>query len=120
MKKTIVILASGALFASMAFAQTRSMSTRQTATITEPITVTGKIITATEEGAAASYQPVRTLVVREDRSNRPGKYVLEGPGHVVDKAGVIVQTAVKPGTRVRVYYTNTGDQRMVDHVVVLD
>jgi len=27
---------------------------------------------------------------------------------------------VKPGTRVRVYYTNVGDQRVIDHVVVLD
>ena len=120
MKKTIVILACGALFAPLAFAQTRSTSTRQTATTAEEITVTGKIITATEEGAAANYQPVRTLVVREDRSNKPGRYVLDGPGHIMDKTGAIVQTAVKPGTRVRVYYTNRGDQRLVDHVVVLD
>ena len=120
MKKTIVMLACGALFAPLALAQTRSTSTKQTAIITEPITVTGKIITATEEGAAASYQPVRTLVVREDRSNRPNKYVLEGRGHVVDKTGAIVQTAVKPGTRIRVYYANRGDQRLIDHVVVLD
>jgi tRNA splicing endonuclease len=38
----------------------------------------------------------------------------------VDKAGAVVKTAVKPGTRVRVYYANTGNQRMIDHVVVLD
>jgi hypothetical protein len=120
MKKAIVILACCALFAPLAFAQTRSTSTRQTATITEPITVTGKIITTTAEGAAANYQPVKTLVVREDRSNKPGSYVLNGPGHIVDKTGALVQTAVRPGARVRVYYTNAGDQRMIDHAVVLD
>jgi hypothetical protein len=74
----------------------------------------------TEEGAAASYQPTKTLVVREDSSNTPGTYVLKGPGHVVDKAGKVIQTAIKPGARVRVYYINEGDSRMVDHVVVLD
>jgi hypothetical protein len=120
MKKAIVTLACCAFFAPLAFAQTRSTSTGQTATTTETITVTGKIITTTEEGSAANYQPVKTLVVREDSSNKPGKYVLNGPGHIVDKTGVMVQTAVKPGSRVRVYYTKAGDQRVVDHVVVLD
>jgi len=38
----------------------------------------------------------------------------------VDKRGETVKTAVKPGTRVRVYYTNVGHQRVIDHVVVLD
>jgi hypothetical protein len=120
MKKTIVTLAC-ALIAPLAFAQTSSKSKRHGPTTTEPITVTGAIITTTtEEGAAASYQPIKTLVVREDRSNNPGSYVLNGPGHVVNKAGEVVQTAIKPGTRVRVYYINTGDLHMVDHVVVAD
>jgi hypothetical protein len=72
----------------------------------------------TEEGAAASYQPAKTLVVREDRSNTPDSYILKGPGHVVNKAGEVIRTAIKPGTRVRVYYINMGDARVVDHVVV--
>jgi hypothetical protein len=38
----------------------------------------------------------------------------------VNKAGEIVQTAIKPGTRVRVYYADMGDLRMIDHVVVMD
>jgi len=117
-KKTIVILACGALIASVAFAQTRSTDKKQT-TATEQITVTGTIIKMTTgEGSAASYQPFKTLVVREDRSNTPGSYVLNGPGHVVNKNGELIQTAIKPGTHVRVYYINTGDSRMVDHVVV--
>ena len=114
MKKTIVALACCALFAPLAFAQTK------TTTTTETITVTGRIVTESADGAAANYQPARTLVIREDKSNKPGRYVLNGPGNVVDKRGATVKTAVKPGTRVRVYYTNVGDQRVIDHVVVLD
>lgn len=111
-KKIIVILACGALIAPVAFAQTRSTATE------EPVTVTGAIVTAIEEGSAANYQPVKTLVVREDRSNTRGRYVLDGPGHVVNKNGEVVRTAIKPGARVRVYYVNLGDLRMVDRVVV--
>ena|SRR5882724_6768191 len=117
-KNTIVILACSALITPLAFAQTRSTHNRQTITAIEPITVTGTIITTTEEGAAANYQPARTLVVREDRSNSPGSYVLNGPGHVVNKNGEVIRTAIKPGTHVRVYYANMGDLRVVDHVVV--
>ena len=121
MKKIIVTLACCALIAPLAFAQTRSAHKKQKTTTEEPITVTGKIIqTTTQEGAAANYQPVKTLVVREDSSNKAGRYVLNGPGNVVDKRGATVKTAVKPGTRVRIYYTNVGNQRVIDHVVVLD
>ena len=116
MKKTIVVLACCALFAPLAFAQTK----KQTTTTSETITVTGRIVTETQEGAAANYQPTRTLVIREDKSNKPGSYVLNGRGNVVDKRGDTVKTAVKPGTRVRVYYTNVGNQRVIDHVIVLD
>src|SRR4030095_422180 len=119
MKKTIVTLACCALLAPLGFAQTSSKGGTQGKTTTEPITVTGTFLKmTTEEGAAASYQPAKTLVVREDRSNTPGSYVLNGPGHVVNENGEVIKTAIKPGTRVRVYYVNRGDLRMVDHVVV--
>ena len=118
MKKTIVTLAC-ALIAPLAFAQTGSKGTKEGTATAEPITVTGTLIKmTTEEGAAASYQPAKTLVVREDSSNTPGSYVLKGPGHVVNKNGEVIKTAIQPGTRVRVYYINTGGSRVVDHVVV--
>ena len=116
MKKTIIALACCALFAPLAFAQTK----KQTTTSNETITVTGRMVTESEEGAAANYQPARTLVIREDKSNKPDRYVLNGRGNVVDKHGETIKTTVKPGTRVRVYYTNAGNQRVIDHVVVLD
>ena len=115
MKKTIVTIAC-TLIALVAFAQPDSNGTKTT----EQITVTGTIPSAIEDGAAANYQPAKTLVVREDNSNNPGRYVLNGPGHVVNKLGEIIRTGIKPGTRVRVYYANMGDLRIVDHVVVLD
>jgi hypothetical protein len=118
MKKIIVTLVC-ALIAPLAFAQTGSKGTKQGTAAVEPITVTGTIIKmTTEEGAAASYQPVKTLVVRQDGSNTPGTYVIRGPGHVMNRAGQPIRTAIKPGTHVRVYYINTGGSRVVDHVVV--
>jgi hypothetical protein len=119
-KITIVILACGALIAPVASAQTRSTHKKQTTIAAEqPITVTGTIIKMTTgEGSAANYQPLKTLVVREDGSNTPGSYVLSGPGHIMNKNGEVIQTAIKPGAHVRVFYVNTGDSRMVDHVVV--
>lgn len=116
MNKTIVALAC-LLLTSLALAQPNPTNKEQATA--EPITVTGTVIKmTTEEGAAANYQPFKTLVVRQDRSNTPGSYVLKGPGHVVNKNGEVIKTAIKPGTRVHVYYVNMGDSRVVDHVVV--
>ena len=119
MKKPITILVCCALLAPLAFAQPESKSKGQGPTTTEEITVTGTIIKMTsEDGSAAYYQPAKTLVVREDRFNTPGSYVLNGRGHVVNKKGEVIQTAIKPGTHVRIYYANAGDSRIVDRVVV--
>ena len=119
MKKPITILICCALLAPLAFAQPESKGKGQGASTTEEVTVTGAIIKMTsEEGSAANYQPVKTLVVREDRSNTPGSYVLSGPGHVLNKNGEVIRTAIKTGAHVRIYYAQAGDLRMVDHVVV--
>jgi hypothetical protein len=118
MKRTLVTLVC-LLLAPLAFAQPGLTIKKQTTT--EPVTVTGAVIKmTTEEGAAASYQPIRTLVIREDDSKSAARYVLNGRGHVLNKAGQVVQTAIKPGARVRVYYANTSDLRTIDHVVLLD
>jgi hypothetical protein len=119
MKKPIVTLICCTLLAPLAFAQTGSKGKKQGQTTAEEITVTGTLLKmTTQEGSAANYQPVKTLVVREDRSNTPGSYVLNGRGHVVNKNGEVIRTAIKPGSHVRIYYANAGDLRMIDHVVV--
>jgi len=119
MTKIIATIACCALVAPLAIAQTHSAGKKRTAATEQAVTVTGTVVkTTTTEGTAASYQPVKTLVVREDQSNHRGNYVLNGPGHVVNKNGELIQTAIAPGSRVHVYYLNTGDVRLVDHVVV--
>ena len=119
MKKPIVIVICCGLLAPLAFAQPASNGAKPGAGTTETVTVTGTIIKmTTEDGSAANYQPVKTLVVREDRSNAPGSYVLNGPGHVLNKNGEVIRTAIKPGAHVLIYYAQAGDRRMVDHVVV--
>src|ERR1700758_1088554 len=119
MKKAITILVCCALLAPLAFAQPESNGKKQGASTTEEITVTGTIIKMTsEESPAANFQPIKTLVFLPDRSNTPGTYVLNGRGHVVNKKGEVIQTAIKPGTKVHIYYANMGDLRMVDRVVV--
>jgi len=120
MKKTIVTLACCALIAPLGFGKSHPKHHRGTATTETAITVTGTIITAAEDGAAANYQPAKTLVIRQDDAAKPGRYTLDGPGHIVDKRGYPIVTSVQPGTRVRVFYTNIGDQKVIDHVVVLD
>jgi len=106
MKKVIVTLGC-LLIAPLAFAQPSSMDKKQGATTTEPVEVTGTIIrTMIAEGAAASYQPRKTLVVREDDANNPGRYVLNGPGHVVNKAGKSSKPRSNP-VRVCVFITQT-------------
>jgi hypothetical protein len=117
MKKTIITLACCALLAPLAFAQAQQTTTTTTV---ETVTVTGTIVTESEGGSATNYQPPNTLVIREDSSNKPGRYVLNGPGNVVNKRGEPVRSPVKPGTRVQIYYTNVGGQRVIDHVIVLD
>ena len=118
MIRTIVTIACCALIAPLGFGKSHPKHKRTTSEQT--VTVTGTIITAAEDGAAANYQPAKTLVIRQDDASKPGRYTLDGPGHIVDKRGYPVVTAVQPGTRVRVFYTNVGDQRVIDHVVVLD
>jgi len=119
MKKPITILLCCTLLAPLAFAQPESKGKKQGTSTTEEITVTGAVIKmTTEEGSAANYQPIKTLVVLEDRSNSPGTYVLNGPGHVLNKNGEVIRTAIKPGAKVRIYYANVGDSRIVDRVVV--
>jgi hypothetical protein len=66
MKKLIVTLGC-LLIAQLAFAQPSSTDKKQGTTTTEPVQVTGATIrTTTQDGAAASYQPAKTLVVREE------------------------------------------------------
>ena len=119
MKKLIGSIACCALMAPLAFGK----DTKQTrpwhfAFITErPVTVTATSPNIrVEGGAAAVYQPAGTLVVHQDG---PGLYILEARGRVFNNRGEIMQGAVRPGTRMHVYFTkDDAGVQSVDHIVV--
>ena len=121
-KKIIVSVACCAsLVAPLALAKDSSKQKKMTiATIVESgVTVSATIIDKTPEGGeAANYQPPNTLVVRRHGTKDAARYVLEGPGHIVNSKGEAVTSAVRPGTHVRVYFASTNGARTIDHVVV--
>ncbi len=110
-KKLIISIGCCAMLAPLAFGKGS-----QTAAVEQGVTVTGTNPTITVEGGeAASYQPAKTLVVHNEG---PGHYVLNGPGHVFNSKGERVQSAIRPGTHVHVYFANNAGVRTIDHVVV--
>lgn len=118
MNKAIVSIACCALIAPLAFAKESKQKKHITTATENGVTVTGTSVTTVEGGAATSYQPAKTLVVAKNDPKDPGRYVLNGRGHVVNTKGEVIRTAIKPGTRVRVYFASTGGVRTIDHVVV--
>lgn len=110
-KKTIIGIACCALIAPLAFGKDP-----QTVTLEKSVSVTGTApVTTVERGEAASYQPPKTLVVHNEG---PGLYVLDGRGHVFDSKGKRVQTRVRPGAHVQVYFANNRGARTIDRVVI--
>ena len=116
MKKTIVALTC-ALVAPVAFAQTSTTTTEQTTT-TEPATTTQTTTATYATGTVTTYEPSKTIVVKGDEG--PVSFALHAPVRIVNAAGNIVEKALTPGQRVRVYYNGTGDTRVVERVVVED
>ena len=116
MKKLIIGLACAAI-APIAFAQTSETTTEQTTT-TAPATTTTTSTTFTS-GTVSTYEPGKTIVVKDEREG-PVSFALHAPVRVVDKAGHVISRALTPKDRVKVYYTGTGDTRVVEHVEVED
>src|SRR5436189_2455918 len=113
--KRIMIALACALIAPLAFAQTSTTTTEQTTTATQPTTTTETTTTYTA-GTVTTYEPGKTIVVKSDQG--PVSFALGTAARVVNGAGHVVKSALRPGQRVRVYYTGTGDTRAVEHVVV--
>ena len=116
MKKLIIGLACAAI-APFAFAQTSETTTEQSTT-TAPATTTTTSTTFTS-GTVSTYEPGKTIVVKDEREG-PVSFALHAPVRVVDKAGHVISRALTPKDRVKVYYTGTGDTRVVEHVEVDD
>jgi hypothetical protein len=117
MKRIIIGLAC-VLITPLAFAQTSTTTTEQT-TATQPAATTTTTST-TASGTVTTYEPRKRIVVKEETGN-PISYVLGKTVHYVNKAGrKIDQHLIKPGTRVIVHYTGTGETRTVERVEVED
>ena len=115
MKSKIITLAC-ALIAPMAFAQTSTTTTEQTTT-TAPTTTT-QTTTTYSAGTVTTYEPEKAIVVKSEEG--PVTFALKAPIRIVNAAGKVVTSAIRPGQKVKVYYTGTGETRVVEHVVVED
>jgi hypothetical protein len=113
-----IITAACALIAPLAFAQTSTTTTEQT-TSTAPATTTTTTSTTYEAGTVDTYTPGKTIVVKSERQG-PVSFALGTAARVVDGAGKIVTAPLRAGQKVRVYYTGTGDTRVVERVQVED
>ena len=114
MKKSIITLGC-ALIAPLAFAQT-STTTEQTTT-TAPVT-TSETTTTYSAGTVTTYEPGKTIVVKSPEG--PVSFALGTAARIVDGAGKIVTAPLRAGQKVRVYYTGTGERRVVERVQVED
>jgi hypothetical protein len=117
MNKSIITVAC-ALIAPVAFAQTSTTTTEQTTT-GAPATTTTTESTTYEAGTVDTYTPGRTIVVKSERQG-PVSFALGTAARVVDGAGKIITAPLRPGQKVRVYYTGNGERRVVEHVQVED
>ena len=115
MKKSMITLAC-AMIAPVAFAQTSTTTTEQTTT-TAPATTT-ETTTTYSAGTVTTYEPGKTIVVKSDAG--PVSFVLGTAARIVDGAGKIVTAPIRAGQKVRVYYTGTGEKRVVERVLVED
>ena len=105
----------GSPVAPFAFAQTSTTTTEQTTTA--PATTTTS--TTYTAGTVTTYEPDKTIVVRDEREG-PVSFALHAPVRIVDRAGHVVKRVLTPKDKVRVYYTGTGETRVVEHVEVED
>jgi hypothetical protein len=115
MKKIIITLACAAI-APFAFAQTSTTTTEQTTT-TQPATTT-ETTTTYSSGTVTTYEPNKTIVVKSEQG--PVSFALGTAARIVDGAGKIVTAPLRSGQKVRVYYTGTGEKRVVERVQVED
>jgi ABC-type Fe3+-hydroxamate transport system substrate-binding protein len=114
MKRMIIGLAC-ALIAPLAFAQTTT-TTQETSTTSAPATTTETTTYST--GTVTTYEPGKTIVVKSDQG--PVSFALGTASRIVDGAGKIVTAPLRSGQKVKVYYTGTGEQRVVERVQVED
>jgi hypothetical protein len=114
--RRIIIALVCAMIAPLTFAQTNKMKVQQPTTM-QPAAST-ETATSYSAGAVRKFEPGKTMMI--DSTQGPLSFALGANAQIVNNAGNAVTSPVKPGEQVRVYYTGTGTNRMVDRVVVED
>ena len=114
--RQIIIVFVCAMIAPLAFAQTKKTKVQQT-TAPQPATTT-QTATSYAAGTVRKYEPGKTMMI--DSTQGPLSFGLGANAQIVNNAGNAVTSPLKPGQTVRVYYTGTNQNRMVERVVVED
>ncbi|MGC2353590.1 MAG: hypothetical protein WA496_09345 [Candidatus Udaeobacter sp.] len=115
MRRIIIILVCS-MIAPLAFAQTKKTKVQQTTAI-QPAATT-ETATSSTAGTVRKYEPGRTMMI--DSTQGSLSFALGADARIVNNAGNVVTSPLKPGERVRVYYTGSNEKRMVERVVVED
>ena len=119
MKKLLLIAL--AMVASLAWGQTTRQPLMNVQQVPQQRTTTATTTTTEGSGTITEFSPGSAIVLKESsgpRHYRFGKTVtyVTRSGKVLDQD--TVRTKIKVGVPVRVHYTGTGDNMMVDRVVL--
>jgi hypothetical protein len=106
------------LVAPLAFAQTGITDKQTTTTTTTQPATTTETTTTYSAGTVTTYTPGKTIVVKSEQG--PVSFALGTAARIVDGAGKIVTAPLRAGQKVKVYYTGTGETRVVERVIVED
>jgi hypothetical protein len=120
MNKGILTIAC-AVIAPMAFAQTSTTTVEKTTTAaTAPVaTTTTETTTTYTDGTVTTFTPGRTIVVRREGVTDPISYSLGRTVRYVNRTGhEIRENMIRPGARVKVYYSGPQESRVVERVMV--
>jgi endonuclease YncB( thermonuclease family) len=128
MKKSMITLAC-AMIAPIAFAQTTTTTEQtttsapevSTTTTTAPVASTSTTETTTTytDGTVSTFTPGKTIVVRREGVTDPISYTLGKTVRYVTRTGKeIKENMIRPGARVKVYYSGPENTRVVERVVV--
>jgi len=120
MKKLLLSIAL-AMVASFAWGQTTRQPLMKTQDVPQQRTTTATTTTTEGSGTITEFSPGSTIVLKE--STGPRHYRFGKTVTYVTRSGKVlnadtVRTRIKVGVPVRVHYTGTGDNTMVDRVIL--
>ncbi len=107
--KKIVALACCALVAPLVFGQTRSNHEGATTTTEQSVTVTGTVITASEDGAAAAVPPAKTVAILVGQGAKPVRLLRHRTRHRRQKRGTLIPSRVSTGDS-RLFFSHKGGE----------